>query len=243
MPYRKLGLLLGFVAVLVAVVTSGASASSGTPSIEPQLIQDSQLKALTTTEGGAGVTPTTRTVAHWWGSTLDPHNGVTYGYNMVGADPNNCSGSACSTTIEADITPLIVNIDGLTFSGNDVLQATLNSPQFALNDYGSTPWATAGAPNVPRGPGGVLSQTQAGQQLQLEDATMRSQFNKGGSGNYHVILHPNVKPAVVINVPNNQGTLLVSGRGVVFADITSAGGRGRSRTSSRPPTRRTCRST
>ena len=219
MPYRKLGLLLGFVAVLVAVVTSGASASSGTPSIEPQLIQDSQLKALTTTEGGAGVTPTTRTVAHWWGSTLDPHNGVTYGYNMVGADPNNCSGSACSTTIEADITPLIVNIDGLTFSGNDVLQATLNSPQFALNDYGSTPWATAGAPNVPRGPGGVLSQTQAGQQLQLEDATMRSQFNKGGSGNYHVILHPNVKPAVVINVPNNQGVLLQSGRGVIFADI------------------------
>src|SRR5436190_1002924 len=219
MPYRKLGLLLGFVAVLVAVVTSGASASSGTPSIEPQLIQDSQLKALTTTEGGAGVTPSTRTVAHWWGSTLDPHNGVTYGYNVVGADPNTCSGSACSTTIEADITPLIVNIDGLTFSGNDVLAATLASPQFALNDYGSTPWATAGAPNLPRGPGGVLSQTQAGQQLQLEDATMRSQFNKGGSGNYHVILHPNVKPAVVINVPNNQGVLLQSGRGVIFADV------------------------
>ena len=219
MPIRKLGLLLGFVALVLAVVASGAAASSGTPSIEPQLIQDSQLQALTTTEGGAAVTPTTRTIPHWWGSTLDPHNGVTYGYNMVGADPNNCSGSACSTTIEADITPLIVNIDGLTFSGNDVLQATLNSPQFALNDYGSTPWATAGAPNVPRGPGGVLSQTQAGQQLQLEDATMRSQFNKGGSGNYHVILHPNVKPAVVINVPNNQGVLLQSGRGVIFADI------------------------
>jgi hypothetical protein len=218
MPYRKLGLFLGFVAI-VAVATSGASASTGTPSIEPQLIQDSQMQALTTTDGGAGVTPTTRTVAHWWGSTLDPNNGVTYGYNMVGADPNNCSGSACSTTIEADITPLIVNIDGLTFSGNDVLQATLNSPQFALNDYGTTPFATAGAPNLPRGPGGVLSQTQAGQLLQLEDATMRSQFNKGGSGNYHVILHPNVKPAVVINVPNNQGVLLQSGRGVVFADV------------------------
>ena len=218
MPYRKLGLLLGFLALVVTVVASGASASSGTPSVEPQLIQDSQMKALTTTEGGAGVLPTTRTVAHWWGSTLDPHNGVTYGYNMVGANPNNCSGSACDTTIEADITPLIVNIDGLTFSGNDVLAATLSSPQFALNDYGSTPFTTAGAPNVPRGPGGVLSQTQAGQQLQLEDATMRSQFNKGGS-NYHVRLHANVKPAVVINVPNNQGVLLQSGRGVVFADV------------------------
>ena len=219
MPHRKLGLLLGFLAVAVAVIVSTASASTGTPSIEPQLIQDSQLQALTTTDGGAGVTPTTRTVPHWWGSSLDPHNGLTYGYNMVGADPNNCSGSACDKTIEADITPLIVNIDGLTFSGNDVLAATLASPQFALNDYGSTPFATAGAPNVPRGPGGVLSQTQTGQQLQLEDATMRSQFNKGGSANYHVRLHANTKPAVVINVPNNQGVLLQSGRGVVFADI------------------------
>jgi hypothetical protein len=222
MSYRKLGMLSALVAVIVAVfvavATSGASAYTGRPLVEPQLIQDSQMKALSTTEGGANVLPTTRTVAHWWGSTLDPSNGVTYGYNMVGADPNNCSGSACSTTIEADITPLIVNIDGLTFSGNDVLQATLDSPQFALNDYGSTPFATAGAPNLPRGPGGVLSQTQAGQQLQLEDATMRSQFNKGGS-NYHVILHPNVLPAVVINVPNNQGVLLQSGRGVIFADV------------------------
>jgi hypothetical protein len=219
MPYRKLGLLLGFVAVIVAVVTSGATASTGTPSIEPQLIQDSQLHALTTTEGGAGVTPTTRTVAHWWGSTLNPDNGVTYGYNMVGADPNNCSGSACSTTIEADITPLIVNIDGMTFSGNDVLNATLASPLFAANDYGTTPFATAGAPNLPRGPGGTLSQGDAGNSLQLEDATMRAQFNKTGSSSYHVILHPNVKPAVVINVPNNQGVLLQSGRGVIFADI------------------------
>jgi hypothetical protein len=43
---------------------------------------------------------------------------------------------------------------------------------FALNDYGSTPFATAGAPNLPRGPGGLLSQADAGNQLQLEDATM-----------------------------------------------------------------------
>jgi hypothetical protein len=222
MPYRKLGLLLGFVAVLVAVVTSGASASTGTPTTEPQLIQDSQMKALSATVGGADVLPTTRTVTHWWGSTLDPHNGVTYGYNMVGADPNNCSGSACDKTIEADITPLIVNIDGLTFSGNNVLAATLASPQFATNDYGTTPAATAAGafPNAPaliRGPGGVLSQNDAGNQLQLEDATMRAQFNKYGS--YHVRLNPHVLPAVTINVPNNQGVLLQSGRGVIFADV------------------------
>jgi hypothetical protein len=221
MPYRKLGLLLGFVAVIVAVVTSGATASTGTPSVEPQLIQDSQMKALTATEGGADVLPTTRTVPHWWGSTLDPHNGVTYGYNMVGADPNNCSGSACDVTIQADITPIVVNIDGLTFSGNDVLAATLASPQFALNDYGTTPAATIPScgPNTAlcRGAGGTLSQNDAGNQLQLEDATMRAQFNKYGS--YHVRLSPHVLPAVTINVPNNQGVLLQSGRGVIFADI------------------------
>jgi hypothetical protein len=55
--------------------------------------------------------------------------------------------------------------------------------------------------------------------LQLEDATMRAQFNKTGSSGYHVILHPNVLPAVTIDVPSNQGTLLQSGRGVIFADI------------------------
>jgi hypothetical protein len=45
-------------------------------------IDDSALRAVTTTIGGAPVLPTTRTVAHWWGSTLDPHDGVTYGYNF-----------------------------------------------------------------------------------------------------------------------------------------------------------------
>jgi hypothetical protein len=143
---------------------------------------------------------------------------------MVGADPNNCSGSGCSVAIEADITPLIVNIQGLTFSGNDILAATLASPQFALNDYGSTPAATApGAfPNTPaliRGDGGPLSLEDASNQLQLEDATMRAQSNKAGSSGYHLILHPNVLPAVTIDVPNDQGVLLKSGRGVVFADI------------------------
>src|SRR5439155_15581145 len=188
--------------------------------INPQVVDDSQLKAMTTTEGGATVLPTTRTVPHWFGQTLDPHNGITYGYKMVGADPNHCSGTACSTTIEADITPIIVNVAGLTFSGTDVLASTLASPQFATNDYGSTPFATAGAPNIPRGPGGVLSQGDAGVPLQLEDATMRAQFNRTGAGNsYHVRLHANVLPAVTIDVPSNQGTLLQSGRGVIFADV------------------------
>jgi hypothetical protein len=218
MTYRKLSLLAGLIAVFVAVIASAPSASASATA-QPQLIQDSQLQALTTTIGGADVVPTTRTIPHWWGSTLNPDDGVTYGYNMVGADPNTCSGSDCDVTVEADIVPLIVNIDGLTFSGSDVLPATLASPQFALDDYGSTPFATAGAPNLPRGPGGILSQDDAGNPLQLQDATMRAQFNKAGSSSYHLRLHPNVLPAVTINVPRNQGVLLQSGRGVIFADI------------------------
>jgi hypothetical protein len=213
---------------LVSLLAAGFVAYSGrvhaAATTEPQLVDDATLKAMTTTLGGADVLPTTRTVPHWFGQTLDPNNGVTYGYNMVGADPNHCSGSACDVTIQADITPINVNVGGMTFNGTDVLAATLASPQFALNDYGSTPFATAAGafPNAPafiRGPGGTLSQTNAGQQLQLQDVTMRSQFNKGGSSTYHVRLHPNVLPTVTINIPSNQGTLLQSGRGVIFADV------------------------
>jgi len=214
---------LGRKMFVTAVVTAVAAiAASGTVMAAPPagipIIDDASLHAKSVTIGGATVLPTTRTVAHWFGQTADPSNGITYGYNMVGSNPYSCAGSACSTTIQVDITPIIVNIAGRTFSGNDVLAATLASPQFATNDYGSTPFATAGAANLPRGAGGALSQNDAGNLLQLEDATMRAQFNKTGSS-YHLILHPNVLPAVTINVPQNQGTLLQSGRGVVFADI------------------------
>jgi hypothetical protein len=225
MKHYRPGRAPGAAAVIVVILTSAALAAGGPAKAQPQVISDSQLQALTTTIGGASVLPTTRTIAHWWGSTVNPDDGVTYGYNMVGADPANCSGSGCSVTIEADITPVIVNIGGWTFSGNDVLAATLASPQFAINDYGSTPFATAAGafPNAPaliQGSGGALSQLDAGVSLQLQDATMRALFNKTGAGsNYHVILQPNVLPAVTINVPLNQGVLLASGRGVIFADI------------------------
>ncbi len=228
MQTRKTYSQVAELARILALVVLGTGFMSIVPTAsaqnanEPQLIDDSQLQALSTTVGGASVLPTTRTIPHWWGSTLDPHNGITYGYNMVGANPNTCSGSDCSVTIEADIIPLIVNIDGLTFSGNDILAATLASPQFALNDYGTTPFATASSTSttsVPRGAGGTLSQQDAGYHLQLQDATMRAQFNKTGSSTYHLILHANVLPAVTIDVPANQGVLLQSGRGVVFADV------------------------
>jgi hypothetical protein len=222
MQKRRFALLALLFAVIVGIVATTASAGGG--STDPQVVDDSSLKAITLTEGGASVLPTTRTIPHWFGQTFDPNNGVTYGYNMVGADPNHCSGSACDTTVQVDITPIIVNVGGRTFDGTKVLQATLASPQFQNNDYGSTPAATAAGsfPNAPafvRGPGGVLSQEDAGVPLQLEDATMRAQFDKTGASPYHLRLHPNVLPAVTINVPASQGSLIVSGRGVVGGQI------------------------
>ena len=236
MRYRRLGLLFGLALIAVAVVGT-ASASSSTSKIE--VIKDSQLKALYTTIGGGALPQsTTRTIANWWGSTTNGHDGITYGYNMVGADPNSCSGSACGTTIQADITPVIVNVGGLTFdptaptsSGPSIVDGVLASPQFAANDYGSTTGATiptctynAGPAGIVNGsfcggPGGALSPGDSGNQLQLEDATMRAQFDQTGASNYHVRLSPNVTAPVTINVPSNQGTLLASGRGVIFASV------------------------
>ncbi len=217
------GLMVGLLSAAPAWASNGVS---GTPSVKPKLITVSSFNPTSKTiGGGATILPTTRTVAHWWGSSTNPENGVTYGYNMVGANPNTCSGRACSVTIQADITPLIVNFDGMRYDGTAVVGPTLSSPVFATNDYGSTPFATAAGnfPDFPRlvkGPGGLLSQGDSGQHLQLEDATMRAQFNKVGAGSsYHLILHPNVLPAVTINVPANQGTLVESPQGVVFPTI------------------------
>lgn len=223
-----LALIVGSAACLfgAAPAWGGTKGVYGTPKVKPQPATGSPNDAFSTTIGG-GVTvlPTTRTVPHWWGTTNDPDNGLTYGYNMVGADPNTCSGSDCSVTVQADITPLIVNFDGMTYDGTAVVGPTLASPVFATNNYGSTPTATAAGnfPNFPRlvpGPGGALSPGDRGQLLQLEDATMRAQFNKVGAGSsYHLMLNPNVLPAVTIDVPANQGSLVESPQGVVFPVI------------------------
>jgi hypothetical protein len=212
------------IAVAAAIVPLIALALSAQSGAAIQTISDSALQSMTTTIGGAPVLATTRTVAHWWGSTVDPHNGVTYGYNMVGANPNTCSGAACSVTIDVDITPLEVVVGGRSFSGNEVVAPTLESPQFALENYTYTPHATAAgafpmSPQFIRGPGGTLSQGSAGQLLQLQDATQRVQFNKTGASPYHLILNPIVHPAVTIDVPDTKGLLLQSGRGVIFADV------------------------
>jgi hypothetical protein len=137
---------------------------------------------------------------------------------MVGVDPNNCSGSGCDVTVTVDVIPLNVVVDGESFNGSDAVNATLASPVFALNDYSSTPFATGttfiGGVFFNRGSGGVLSQNDAGNQLQLEDATMRAQFKKTGSNSYHLRLNPVVHDPITIVVPSPKGAVLQTERGV-----------------------------
>jgi hypothetical protein len=204
--------LLGGLALAVPFAAATAGAATGPAPIS---VPDSAIHAVTTTIGGAKPLPTTKTVTHWFGSALNPGNGVTYGFNMVGTDP----ALEQSTTITVDITPLNVVIDGRTFSGSDVLAATLASPVFATSDYATTPLvtnSTDGKTNDGFTAGGTLSTGNSG--VQLEDATMRSQFNKQGTG-YHVRLNPVVHAPVTIVVPDGTGTLLQTARGVVAGDV------------------------
>jgi len=211
------------VCVLFALPLS--STGSSAPPAHSQLMSDSQWgQALSTTVGDDQVLNTTQTVPHWFGSTLDPHNLVTYGHTIVGADPNNCSGAGCDVTVTVDIIPLNVIVDGQSLNGADVVAATLASPIFALNDYGSTPFATApGAfPNDPsfiQGPGGVLSQNDAGNLLQLQDAIQRAEFNKTGSSSYHLRLNPVVHDPITIVVPSGKSSVGLSPNDVFGAFI------------------------
>jgi hypothetical protein len=208
---RKLTVLAG---VTLALPFLASTAGAGTTPV-PIAVPDSAIHASAITVGGAKPLPATRTVAHWFGTALNPGNGVTYGFNMVGADPSHEQ----STTITADIVPVNVVVGGRAFSGTDVVQPTLDSPVFARNDYSSALFVTNsldGKTSNSFTAGGALSSGNTSSQL--EDATMRSQFDKQGTG-YHVLLSPVVHDPITIVVPAGKGTLIQTGRGVVAGDV------------------------
>ena len=120
---RKLAVAAGVTIALPFLASAASAATAPAPIVVP----DSAIHVSDITVGGAKPQPTTRTVAHWFGTALNPVNGVTYGFNMVGADPS----LETSTTITADIVPVNVVVDGQTFSGTDVVQPVLDSPVFA----------------------------------------------------------------------------------------------------------------
>ncbi len=199
------------VAITIPFLASPASAVS---SPAPAVIPDSALQAMSTTVGGAKPQPSTNTLTHFFRTAFNPLDSTTFGFNMVGQDP----ALQRSTTITVDVTPLNVTVGGRTFNGTDILQPTLNSPVFTNNDYTSTQFVSD--PTVAKGFTTVGSLSPGNTSNQLEDATMRSQFNEQGTG-YHLLLNPVLHPAISIDVPSSQGTLIQTARGVVAGDVAS----------------------
>ena len=81
---------------------------------------------------------------------------MTYGYNMVGADPS----TETTTVIPVDIVPLnftFASANGYALNGSDVVARTLASPIFQSGDYSTTPAVTGpvdGADQIAVLPGG-----------------------------------------------------------------------------------------
>ena len=166
---------------------------------------DSNLHQMSAKFGGAVPLEDAHTVRHWSGRTTDPADGITYRYNMVGVDPR----SNRSATIGVDIIPVNVTVatpvGTATFTGTDSVDGVMQSPLFTKGNYTSTTAATNATGG--QGAGGGLS--QGNDDVQLLDATMRSQFNKVGTG-YHLLLAPKVRPAITINVPAGLGRVAKS---------------------------------
>ena len=210
MTQRKLGsLALAVVTVVVSIAAATASATTNasSPGTLPT-VDDASIQARFTSIGGADPLATDQTIPHWFSTYVDPNNGLTYGYNMVGVDP----ASNGSSTIPVDIIPLNLVFEGsggLNMNGADVVARTIDSPIFKSIDYSTVAESTGGA--------GVLS---AGNVGQYEDAVMRSQFNKVGSG-YHLKLGtPSVLATETISIPQNQGLLALNGRGVILGRVS-----------------------
>jgi hypothetical protein len=208
MPHRRyFGLpTAAMIAMAAVVLTSAAAAAEDSPTP----VDDSTLNPTSERFHKEASHPGDRTVRHWSGQTVNPVDGLTYSYDMVGADPS----TGRAATIGVDIIPLDLNVRGRAFNGSDSVAAILASPLFQRGDYSSTGAAT----NITfgKGPGGELS--AGNDDVQLLDATMRSQFNQLDSG-YHLNLRPEVRSPITIDVPAADGMTLTSPRGIVYANV------------------------
>ncbi|HEX8970162.1 hypothetical protein, partial [Oryzihumus sp.] len=150
----KLSAFTAAVATSVALVGAAPAAFASDASTLPVM---DPAGAEFTEAGGATPLATDKTVPHWNGSFTDPTNGVTYGYNMVGANPSTNSAS----TVATDIIPLNVVFstnNGYALNGTDVVGRTVASPIFQAADYTSTDSASStDAAAGYKGPGGQLS--------------------------------------------------------------------------------------
>jgi hypothetical protein len=201
---------VGFLSAATAAL-AGVLAQTPAGASSPVLINDSQIHAISTTDGGASPLNTDKTVPHWFGQAQDPQNGITYGYNMAGIDPS----LNASVTVPTDVIPLNLVVGGMAFNGSDRVAGLLASPLFQPEDFSTTSAASDASLN--RGAGGALSPGNAG--VQLVDAQMRSQFNKAGTGYHLTLATPVVHDAIVVPVSSNHGVVMQNPRGILFADV------------------------
>ena len=198
-------------AVLTAAVAALVFTSAGVAADQPPTPDDdSALNPTSERFHGEGPHVGARTIQHWSGQGTNGADLETYTYTMVGVDP--ASNGAAS--IEVDIVPINVTIRGRAFNGSDVIPAVLASPLFQTGDYSST--SAVSTPTGARGAGGELSGGNV--DVQLLDATMRSQFNKVGT-DYHLYLKPTVRRPVTIQVPDALGVLRTSGGGITSTRV------------------------
>jgi hypothetical protein len=197
-----LAAFIGVAATIAATAVAGGGGSAATIPVRSTTGDTLEFTA----EGGATPLADANTVDHWSGSFTDPTNHVTYPFTMAGHAP---SANASSTT-PTDIYPVRVEFaaqGGFALDGTNRVAAVEASPMFNDNDYSYVPGSSGGP--------GVLSSGNVGQ---LEDVTMRSQFNKVGTG-YHVLLgQPTVHATETIQVPANKGSAFrtTTGTGVIY---------------------------
>jgi len=198
---RPLGAVSAAIGAIV-LTSVGAAADSSQPPVD-----ESSIQPTTVSFGGAEPLATTRTVPHWSGETVNGSDGVTYRYNIVGPDP----ATEASGTVGVDIIPLDVTVDGVPFNGSDSVDGVVASPLFQTGDYSGTPATTFSSQGGPLSAGNT--------DVQLLDATMRSEFDRVGT-DYHVVLGaPAVQDAVAIDVPAEKGLAMVNSRGVAMAFV------------------------
>lgn len=191
------------------VLTSAAAAAEDSQ----KSVDDSTLNPTSQRFSEDAPRPGAQTVRHWSGQSVNPVDGRTYTYDIVGADPS----TGRAATIGVDIIPLNLTVGGVAFNGSDRVGAILASPLFKRGDYASTNGATNfTAGKFGKGSGGALSAGNTN--VQLLDATMRSQFDKVGTG-YHLYLRPEVRRPVSIDVPAVDGSTLASPRAIVYGIV------------------------
>jgi hypothetical protein len=168
------------------------------------------------TDDSAGtISSTAVTIPNWGSSFTDPTNGVTYPYSMVGANPATNS----STTVPFVIIPLDFTFDNNpygvspTLPGSSKVAATIASPVFdGSADIGAASSTASAAPTYPGVAPDPRTENEPSDTTQVGDAFVRAQWNKAGTG-YHVLLgQPTVLATQRIEVPKNQGVLIVGSR-------------------------------